>query len=221
MDDPTTVETLLDEGVLTESGGLTTSETYLAAVDRWRDRLTDTPEPGRDVVASTVDDPAVADRLGAVSEFDPEFVATYLALDETLDVYTAEELVRVAVGVDQLGPDHPPSDGAPDAFLPIRGSDIRTYTTLYERAIVYTWREDCDPCDAIRSDFDEIFADGAEETLLLAVYGPNWSELLHEEYDVDAGPTTLFMRDGAVDARLVGAPYTQVVAKEVEILREG
>lgn len=115
----------------------------------------------------------------------------------------------------------PPDEGAPEAFLPVHGDRLPALVRLQRAAIVYVWREDCDPCDLVRGDFDELFDDRPPEDLMLyAVYGPDWAEELYEAFDVAGAPTTLFVKDGEVDARFLGAHTRTALENEVGILRE-
>jgi thiol-disulfide isomerase/thioredoxin len=115
----------------------------------------------------------------------------------------------------------PPDEGAPAAFLPVHGDRLPALVRLQRAAVVYVWREDCDPCDLVREDFDELFDDRPPEDLMLyAVYGPDWVEELYEAFDVAGAPTTLFVKDGKVDARFLGAHTRSALENEVGILRE-
>jgi hypothetical protein len=63
-------------------------------------------------------------------------------------------------------------------------------------------------------------ADGlAPQLALFAAYGPDAAELLQDRYGVQGGPTTLFVVDGEVDARLQGAHYPEAIEHEFEQLK--
>lgn len=115
----------------------------------------------------------------------------------------------------------PPDEGAPSAFLSVHGDRLPALVRLQRAAVVYVWREDCDPCDLVRGDFDELFEDRPPADLMLyAVYGPDWAEELYEAFEVAGAPTTLFVKDGEVDARFLGAHTRSALENEVSILRE-
>jgi hypothetical protein len=116
----------------------------------------------------------------------------------------------------------PPDEGAPEAFLPVHGDRLPALVRLQRAAIVYAWREDCDPCDLVCSDFDEIFEETPpEDVMLYAVYGPEWAVELREAFDIGGAPTTLFIRNGTIDSRFIGAHTRSALENEIRILREG
>lgn len=158
-----------------------------------------------------------ADQLVKIREIDEEFIAEYLSLAHT-DGLSQLNRLRALSLFDSLRRSIP-NAGAPEPFVPIRGVRLSRLLPLYERAIVYTWKEDCPPCDLMKEEFESIFTDPATDIALFAVYGPNWAELLHEEYDIIGGPTTLFCYKGRVDARLSGAYAKKIIQSEVEKLR--
>lgn len=110
----------------------------------------------------------------------------------------------------------------PGGFVPIDGEEIEPFVRRYPAAVLYFWREDCDPCDGVRDDLEALLADGRipETVGLGAVYGPDSAELIREEYQVAAAPTTLFFRDGAVDSRIVGNLGYDAIRMEVETITE-
>lgn len=216
---------LLESGVLEEAGSdeaLQLTEAFERAAGRHRARIerTDGEMPslpdgvdsdGRGWLEQVLADP---------SEADVELAATYLALVELTDGIPSDELVPVLTALSQLQYALPDLNGVPETFLPVPGTHLKTFLQFYHRAIVYVWREDCDPCDVMRDEFDDMFATPPDDVALFAVYGPDTAEHLREEYDVVGAPTTLFVLDGGVDSRLIGPHYREVIENEVEILRD-
>jgi len=183
--------------------------------------LTETLAEGgaRERIDAVGTDPSVREELLAAADGDPQFLASYLALAERLADLSHRRRLRVAVVADGLSAE-PRSDGAPDRFLPVDGEKLGTVASLYDRCLVYVWREDCPPCETVRADLEAIFADGPPDDLvLLSVYGPAAAETLSEEFGVVGGPTALFLLNGAVDARLRGENHREVLEREIETLR--
>ena len=166
---------------------------------------------------ASVEDDAIEGLIEAAA-LDEEFLAEYLALDR-VDGLSHEARLRTLSLFDALR-HAPPDAGAPEPFVPVRGVRLPLLLPLYELAIVYTWREDCPPCETMKEGFEATFEEPPADIALFSVYGPDWGELLEERYDVVGGPTTLFFHEGRVDVRLTGAHATPIVRREVEKLRD-
>ncbi|AXG06098.1 thioredoxin [Haloplanus rubicundus] len=218
------VEQLIERDVFepVDADGLRPTESFREAVDRHRRTLAERdPDERSAAVAELADDPETTDTFEAAAVTDPDFLARYVALRNRTDDLSPAQALTLTVVIGQFESGTPRADGAPEAFLPVSGEDLVRLVKLHERCVVYAWREDCPPCDAIRSDFDELFGDEPPgDLLLLAVYGPDCPRLLDREFDVSGAPTTLFTLDGRVDSRFVGAPSTEGLETEIETLRE-
>jgi thiol-disulfide isomerase/thioredoxin len=173
----------------------------------------------RDELEARFDDPEAIDALAALGEEDLQFLAQYCALAEWVESLSHDDLVRTVAVLAQFQEPPPRAEGAPDSFLPVRGEQLLTLLQLTRRAVVYVWQEDCEPCDLTRETFEEQL-DIPADIGLFAVYGPDWAELLYEEFDVAGAPTTLFVLDGQVDSRLNGPHYPESYKGELETLRE-
>lgn len=160
-----------------------------------------------------------SDALLEVAEANESIIAEYFALSSVESLTHADRL-RVLTVFDSLREDAPPASGAPEAFLPVHGDRVPFLVNIHDRSIVYIWMDDCDPCDLMREDFNDIFEEPPEDIALFGVYGPDVVELFYEEYSVDGAPTTLFFLNGEVDARLRGAYYKRVTKKEIKKLRD-
>lgn len=215
-------EALVRSGVLVETeDGFGIAESFTDAVERTRESVEGLDEAGvEERVADAVDD---EDRRALVTEVgtdDREFLALYLTLTERLPSLPAETRIRIVPFLQAFRGSPPRDEGAPEAFVPIHGDRMRTVTRLFPRSIVYVWLDDCEPCDAMREKFDELLDGRPDGVELFAVYGPDYAEFLHQEYDVKGGPVTLFMLRDAVDSRYYGEKHERVVEKEIEILQE-
>jgi hypothetical protein len=212
------IDRLLDVGVFaeTDDGGLTLAEAFRDDVERRESSLAEDPP--------TVT--AYNDGLSAEPRFaDLEDVpASILAIRERLDRDAADlspDGVRVAVLlVDQLYRGVPRSEGSPEPFFPIRGDQLDACLQLYPASLVYVWLEDCDPCDVMCEDLEEVFPESPDDLGVFSVFGPDASELLEAEFDVHGGPVLLFLLEGSVDTRYIGAYDPVAIEAEVETFRE-
>jgi len=223
MEAEASVERLVDAGVfeLAGEGRLRTTAAFDEAVADHRQTLADRDPGGvRAALESLTDDPDEAAALAEAPDPDHDLLARYVAIGDRLGDLSPVQRLALATVVGNAD-DPPPSDGAPEAFLPVHGDDLVRLVALAPRAVVFAWRDRCQPCETVRGDFDELFADDRpDDVLFLAVYGPDCPRLLDEEFDVVGAPTTLFTLAGDVDARLVGAAAREALSSEVTALRE-
>jgi len=221
MDPDSLVETLVDDGVLAASrDGYGLSEQFSAALNERVERVrTDGFDPSSADLSHL--DRDRLDALGQAFEDDPRLLGTFWALGAFLPAVTFVDTLRVLLVLDTLK--HPPErqDGVPDSFLAVRGDRLVNFFPFIQHGIVYIWREDCEPCETLVDQFEQLPAEATAGTLCLSVYGPAWAELLATEYDVVGAPTTLFVADGSVDARLLGAHPVDTVEGEIATTREG
>lgn len=151
-------------------------------------------------------------------ETDTRFVIHLLALADFIDDLGFDWAVQLVLIVQWFDQHPPKTSGVPDGFLPILGDQIPVIMQLYSPGILYVWREDCDPCDIVREDFESLL-DDPDDLGLFAVYGPVHAELLNDQYNVVGGPTTLFFADGQIITRLQGAFSRKVLDNEIEKIR--
>jgi hypothetical protein len=215
---PSRVERFVASGVVEETGdAVRLTEAARNALRQHRDAVE--PLTDDEIVerVATVNR-AVADSLATAPELDRDVAAEFLALDEfDLD---DEEAVSLLVVLDRFGDDQPAEAGVPAAFTPVHGDRLVVLAALFPRAVVYVWRDDCEPCETVRADLDAVFPEPPEDVALLAAFGPRWATLLDDAYDVVGGPTMLFLRAGRPEARLVGPAPRESLENEVRLLRE-
>lgn len=218
MDVTALFDRLLTAGIIHESDDEDTvwiDEAFTEAVEENRERLQSTDD--RETwIRDRVGESSTTDALLRVAEDAPELVASYLALRSRLADIPSEEMVRLALVLSQLRSDDAPTGGVPEPFLPVRGDQLPLLLDLQPLAVIYCWREDCDPCDGMKEALESAFAEPPEDVSLLSVYGPDCARRLQEEYDVMGAPTTLFVVNGRVDSRLHGAHYPETIEREVE-----
>ncbi|WP_338741330.1 thioredoxin family protein [Haloplanus salilacus] len=218
------VERLVERDVFRTDGAdeLQVADPFRETVEAHRATLSDHDSADRpEAVGDLLGDPETASALAAAEVSDPDFLARYVALRERDDDLSATQASTLAVVLGQFETGRPRDESAPEAFLSVDGEDLLRLVALHDRCVVYAWREDCPPCETIKADFDELFADGPPgDVLPLAVYGPDCPQLLDREFDVSVAPTLLFTLHGDVDSRYVGAPTTEGLRAEIQTLRE-
>lgn len=218
------IEGLLDAGVIEVDEAedeFRMTAAFNDRIDECRALVSDSDdETLRDELIDATGDNDEAAALVEASDMSDDIVADYLALSRADgNRLSHAERLRAMTVFDALRRSPPPVDGVPDPFVPVHGDRLPFLVQLYPRAIVYIWRHDCDPCDVMKESFEKLLEDPPEEIAFFAVYGPDCSELLHERYNVSAGPTTLFFLNGEVDLRLYGPQYEQLLENEIEKLR--
>lgn len=209
------IEALVEADVIEPGEELVLTESFresLATHDE--DFHSSSPEDRRAAVMAVTETDVEAEALLEIGEDVPMVLPEYLALAERTELDHADRLRALSI-FDSFR-DPPPDHGAPKAFLPVSGNRLPLLVSLYEKALVYVWREDCPPCDLVKEDLDELLSTPPTELALFAVYGPDSAENLHDWYDIQAGPATLFFLRGEVDARLYGAYHTEVLETEIE-----
>lgn len=214
------LDVLIDEGVVVESDGgerLSLTESYIARRNRRRSELRD------------LDDATFVAKARPYTEETPltpentsrELIADTMVLAHEVGTLRPRNLLGVALLLGSIEESNV-TDGIPEAFTPIRGRDIVSFINLTPAAVIYCWGDDCDPCDVVRRDFEELIDEGAipGHVALGAVYAPDSQEVLYTEYDVGIVPTLLFCANGRVDSRLLGAHEPSVVEAEIDTIKE-
>lgn len=225
MDATDLIETLENRDVLVtdERGGtVSIGGAYHDAATRVRDKLDAMTRDERHEYIASTHDASVAATLADRYERTPEFVADYVALGEFLDDRSVRDTIHALVTLDYLKNGEPRVDGAPTGSLPIQGELIEAVVPFFDAAVLYVWRPDCTPCATVKSDLESLSEDGVlDGVTLFAVYGPDNQDVLAEQFEVVGAPTTLFVSEGTVDSRLIGAPPVNALESELEIIKPG
>jgi len=149
---------------------------------------------------------------------DTEFLKKFIAVAQLTENLPFESQVSIVFILDQFIEPKLEHNGSPEAFLPVRGQHLQTVMKLYSKAVVYTWKHNCDPCDTMRETLSQVFDSKSGDIGLFSVYGPNSAKQLHEEFNIEGAPTTLFCVNGTVDSRLIGAKYPPNIKSELEMI---
>jgi hypothetical protein len=192
----TVLAALLEANVLQEreSGVELTEEFRSLAQGRERGATDAVPH-----VDTVVDQPGV-------TEADEERICRYAATLEEFGVeLPGTELVAAAASIARL--DRDPADGKPDwGSVTVGGDELRAIVDANEDVLALIERDDCDPCDRVRSKLATLREEGAlpPEVVLVDVPGRKHRRLLYEQFDVVGAPTLLFFHGGSVEMRLTG-----------------
>lgn len=220
MDPEATLERLIEAGVLVETddgGSITLDPGFVETRTHYLEVASDLDDEALErTLASDVDGSA---RLPNDRRERVEMLASCLAVgDHVEDLPDAHRLQLLSV-LDGFSDPHPRDEGAPEAFVAVTGDQLKSFLRTSKRAVVYVWRDDCPPCEVTAEDLSELFPDSPDDLALLAVFGPDYPDVM-DAFGVVGAPTILFVLDGAVDARLQGPQYPEVIENEVETLRE-
>jgi hypothetical protein len=222
MPDPEeAVELLIDADVLAHEGPeFRITASFERLVDQKRAEVAGASESAvTEYIERTTDDERLEQVVAEIGVVDNDFLAYYLALSERAPKLPSESRARTVLLLQQSADDPPREDGTPDGFVPVKGNQLETITKLTPASIVYIWREDCTPCDQVKTTLEEMFDSTSTGVGLFSVYGPAHAEYLHREFDVKGGPVTLFMTRDDVDSRVFGAKPRRIYEGEVEELR--
>lgn len=220
MTESLSIESLVEADVLVaaDDGAFSLAPAFREAVAGYE-------AASRGVLAGVLEDRFAADEVDSVLRVEDEaedarFGARLCALADRLEDVPFEGAVTAGLLVDQFVDDPIPGEGVPAGFVPVRGRRLGVVRATFPRAVVYVWRRDCEPCDAMRETLEDVRPRFPEDVARFAVYGPNAARYLHEALDVQGGPATLFFADGDVQSRLYGAQYEAVVESELAAFEE-
>lgn len=209
----TTLTKLAEHGIVESAGdGVRVTERLEAEIERQRRSRS---EPTEEDIIGLVGE-LTASRLS--DEEKTELLAIWDALAVEDGAISDEKRRKLLVVVDSLL-QSPLAAGAPDGFLPVPGNRLAFFAGIYQYSVAYVWKDDCDPCDAMRDNLDEVFDDSDVDIMKFAVYGPDSTSFLQDTYDVAGAPTLLYLAEGTIDVRLVGLRSTDLIQAELDKLR--
>lgn len=204
------IDRLVEMGILVESEG----EKNLQMAGPFRKSFYD-KKPAK--VANDMDIPPWLDEL---FEDDPALLSLYQTINEYFPGSEFPLRVQVLALLDHFRRDSPPSEGAPDMFLPVHMDQVELLLRSTDKAILYIWREDCEPCVLVRDDLDSSADLINPEIGLFAAYGPDDPRYLRKRFDVTGGPAVLFARKSRVDKRLIGARHKEELVNEIKTFNQ-
>lgn len=113
---------------------------------------------------------------------------------------------------------YPRTAGSPDGFFSIGGDQLELALACFDRVVLFVWRDDCPTCDSMAAEMEALLDAREPSVPLLSLFGPDATEKLHGDYDVFGAPTTLFIRNSEVEARLLGSRHKEAIASEIDLL---
>jgi len=219
----TDVERLLDDfvaaGVFEQSADGTLGLTDAVRERREQTRRT-ISELGDDEYVATLDE-YVAAGEDAPDAVDRAVLADASAMHEVAPDLDRERCLAAALALSRLETTRRESP-LPAGFVEVQGDEIAGFIERNRGAVLYFWREDCDPCDALEGHFETLLENGEipEEIALGAVYGPDAAEVARNDYDVAVSPTVLFCANGRVQARQIGNRGPEALRAELDLLEQ-
>lgn len=215
---PSTIETLEKSDIIrfSDDGDMTLTSKFDEAVDEERSRLDNggVSDSGVEQFFESVDiDPDLSKEY-------PNLFAIAIAIDRLSGRDIGEDIWDLAIAIDQIREEPPKTGGVPNGFLPLRAHRVGMVADLYSHVIAYFWREDCDPCDEVAANLEDINHERLDEATRVAAHGPSAPKKLYEEYDIGGGPTLLFFSGGKVKTRVLGPTTVNQIEHCVDILFE-
>jgi hypothetical protein len=209
---------LLESNILSEEGNLNKISLHSEFVKR-RDELLSHEKP-ENVTESIANDIEVQLDL-SVSELSADAVAVIATLNDVANDLSSNELLTSILVVQQIECDDPTTN-VPMGFIPLNWEYLPIFQNVYSANVLFCWREDCSPCEEVKSDFEDLresdlIPDGIG---LGALYGSSCSRELQEKFDVTAAPTILFCIGNKVDSRIVGSYGRKALQAEMTIINE-
>jgi len=208
---------VIDAGILyeTDAESLALTDSFEARLDEASERVTSKDDITRE---TAITDEHSRQILLSLFDDDPQFVVQTIAIIEQSDNIDASTALKLSLIIDQFRRGPPPNDGSPSGFVSVHGDQLSAIRSIYPKALVYIWREDCPSCNSICDILEQVAGEVSNNTGLFSIYGPDWAAHLQETVAVVGAPTLLFLADGSVDSRLQGNHYKSVIEAELETM---
>jgi len=172
---------------------------------------------------------ASPDEFLALGDRALDFAAVYLALADAVgdaaesgdapDTAAPSELVPGAILVlEHVMNGYPRTAGTPEGCLSIGGDQLELALACFDRAVLFVWRDDCPTCDSMAEEIEALLEERDLTVPMLSLFGPDAASALRERYEVFGAPTTLFVRGGEVESRILGSRHKEAIAGELDML---
>lgn len=197
IDSERLVAALVDGGVLsiTTDGTPATTAAYEDTRGIYHDSYASVPERDfHEAVADAFGFESVeqaATRIDTLGVTREEFIA-FLALDSELDdTHSIATLARMAAVVIEFDPETP----VPESVERLTDETHSAFVATHDRAIVTVWKRRCDPCEAMKSDLDEILERIPEGVAVGGIDGEA-APSFRRTYGIDAAPAMALFENG-------------------------
>ena len=212
------VDDLIRTGVLVEQSGadVEVAPQYRETINEFTTRGGNTPSGTKDF--DTTDDQVRTFVEKHEKRYDIEAVCL-LIVDRTFPEFAFDEKLLYSLTMSKIVDSPSRLEGTPNRFWAIKGETLPLYQQLFDKAIVYVWKDDCPPCDNLKATFDAIPDEVFDGVVLLSIYGPGYREGLYEQYNVAMAPTTLFLASTRIDSRIVGPCKEPKLIREIKYLQ--
>lgn len=144
-----------------------------------------------------------------------EFLKKYNALLEKFPDRSKEYALKSAIVVEIIEYTPNNQSGIPDGFLPIHYVILNEVISSTEAGLIYIWKKNCDPCEAVKKRLSSIHDSTLDSVGRYSVFGPKFSVHLQKDYQIFGGPTILFILNGRIKTRLLGAESLSSIKKEI------
>jgi thiol-disulfide isomerase/thioredoxin len=205
----TVLKTLVSAGVIEENGEtIALSKDFQAQVEDERVTKQYSGPPVDEVV-----DPETIDE-----EYKRQ-LRTYVGALGTFDLdLTDRETVAAASGILQTVDG--PATGDNDLSVTVDGERFSTLVETGEDVLALIYKEDCEPCERVRSKLQRVEDEGdlPSDVVVVEIPGPENKYHLHDEFDVVGAPTLLFCQNGRVEMRLTGDVHLKQIRSDVNRL---
>jgi thiol-disulfide isomerase/thioredoxin len=148
----------------------------------------------------------------------PKLVAHFFTIQKEYPVISGEQSLLLTDILSLVAFKPKATSGIPAFFIPTSGAQLRFHSRIHPFSVVYVWRKDCSPCHKMKEELNAVFDSPQSDLSLFSEYGSAYAEILEQNFGVGGGPTTLFLKNGAVVSRLLGAQSRESIRMELSNL---
>ena len=196
-----------------EDGTVTTTEPFEYERGLFLDTYGDVDDETFERVVAETFDLSGAEAAARIEELDVtrEEVCTYLALRSYLSEAGdgSEDERPPSIGTSPLAllagmvADVAPATPVPDSMTELTDEDYCAFVDDRGDAVVFVWKRECEPCDAMKAELEEVLSALPDGVAVAGVDGESVPSFCRS-FEVEAAPTTLVFADGDLALSLRG-----------------